>query len=300
MLQVDSYLPKRGHPEKLRMLAEDPPELVETMLRNILADGEDLLLQRKVFYDNLGSDGIEHVRAEMRKSGERFLKQIDPLLAKHDRDRSPEAPGGERRYAGMGIYYFDGPHPPAARVKSPARAKKASRPEEGATAMTQRRWLMLPLLLAAAACGSDGGSSGTGITTATGNVASVMLSQPSGAPGMGRQATRTAAAVDLAGIDVSIEGTSAADRTDAAGQFVLRGNFDGDVTLRFQRAQDRIDASLATNIPAGGTLNLHDVQIDNQTATATASSATVEFDGLISEIDCAAATISPGEHRRLR
>jgi hypothetical protein len=130
VLQVDSYLPKRGHPEKLRMLAEDPPELVETMLRNILADGEDLLLQRKVFYDNLGSDGIEHVRAEMRKSGERFLKQIDPLLAKHDRDRSPEAPGGERRYAGMGIYYFDGPHPPAARGRSSARAKKASRPKK--------------------------------------------------------------------------------------------------------------------------------------------------------------------------
>ena len=108
VLQADSYVPKSGDTEKLHMLAEDPPELIETMLRNIFTDGDEPLLQRKAAYDNLGADGATKLRAQVRAEGERFLRRMNRLLAAQDRDRNPNAPGGERRYAGVGLYYFEG------------------------------------------------------------------------------------------------------------------------------------------------------------------------------------------------
>ncbi|MGH7820752.1 MAG: DUF6502 family protein, partial [Candidatus Binatia bacterium] len=105
-LRSDAYVPKLGQPEKLVMLQEDPAELIDTMLHNIFMEGEDLWLQRKVSYDNIGSDGIKRVRARLRKEGERFLRRVNALLATQDRDRNPKAPGGERCYAGLGVYYF--------------------------------------------------------------------------------------------------------------------------------------------------------------------------------------------------
>jgi len=116
-LRSDAYVPKLGQPEKLEMLAEDPAELIDTMLRNIFEEGGDLFLQRKVSYDNVGSDGLSRVRARMRKEGERFLRRMNALLAQQDRDRNPEAPGGERRYAGLGVYYFEAPGKPSRKPK---------------------------------------------------------------------------------------------------------------------------------------------------------------------------------------
>ena len=68
----------------LQILGEDPAELVETILRNSLSGGSDRLLQRKVFYDNLGSDAADRIRAAMRREGERFLRRIDRLLSRYD------------------------------------------------------------------------------------------------------------------------------------------------------------------------------------------------------------------------
>ena len=127
-LRSDAYVPQSGRPEKLAMLAEDPAELVETMLGNIFGDAENALLQRKVAYDNLGGDGLERVRALMRREGERFLRRVDRLLARHDRDRNPRAAGGERRYAGVGVYYFETPRTPGApRTPPPSRTPGARR-----------------------------------------------------------------------------------------------------------------------------------------------------------------------------
>jgi hypothetical protein len=124
-LRGESYVPTRAQPAKLAMLAEDPAELVETMLHNIFGAGDAALLQRTVFYDNLGSDGLERVRREMRAEGERFLRRMDGLLAKHDRDRNPRAAGGDRRSAGIGVYVFEKPRAPA---EHPARrARKPSK-----------------------------------------------------------------------------------------------------------------------------------------------------------------------------
>jgi len=106
VLRGDAYVPKveeRG----LRILGEDSSELIETILRNIFSQGRERLLQRKVYYDNLGSDAATRVRAEMRREGERFLRRIDRLLSRYDRDRNAQAPGGERTYAALGVYFFE-------------------------------------------------------------------------------------------------------------------------------------------------------------------------------------------------
>jgi hypothetical protein len=106
-LKSEAYVPKLGESEKLAMVAEDPPELLETMLRNVFGEVEEPYLQRKVSYDNIGSEGIAKVRARLREEGERFLRRVNTILARQDRDRNPRAPGGERCTAGLGIYYFE-------------------------------------------------------------------------------------------------------------------------------------------------------------------------------------------------
>jgi uncharacterized protein DUF6502 len=125
VLKGDAYVPKTEPAEKLQILAEDPAELVETILRNILVEERERLLQRKVYFDNLGSDAVMRVRAEVRREGERFLRRMNRLLARYDRDRNPKAPGGERHYAALGVYFFDAK--PAADRASRARVSKAAR-----------------------------------------------------------------------------------------------------------------------------------------------------------------------------
>ena len=133
VLKSDAYVPKREEAEKLQILGEDPPELIETILRNIFSESPELLLQRKVYYDNLGSDAAKLVRAEMRREGERFLRRVNRLLARHDRDRNPRAAGGDRYYAGIGVYFFESRgDAKAAKLDSspPPRRRRARRAKE--------------------------------------------------------------------------------------------------------------------------------------------------------------------------
>jgi hypothetical protein len=104
-----AYVPQRGRPEALAMLAEDPPELIDTMLHNVLGEGDEARLQQKIAYDNIGGDGLEGLRAALRREAARLLERSNAVLRRHDRDRSPRAPGGPRTYAGIGIYYFEAP-----------------------------------------------------------------------------------------------------------------------------------------------------------------------------------------------
>jgi hypothetical protein len=109
VLKGEAYVPTVEAAEQLEILGEDPAELIETILVNILGETNERLLQRKVFFDNLGAEGGSRVRAEMRREGERFLRRVNRLLARYDRDRNPRAPGGDRHYAGVGVYYFERP-----------------------------------------------------------------------------------------------------------------------------------------------------------------------------------------------
>ena len=127
----DSYVPKLGRREKLAMLAEDPPDLVETMLRNIFEETADPLLQRRVVYDNIGAQGMETLRHRLRKTAETFVRRVDRVLANYDRDRNPKAPGGDRHAAGIGIYYFEDRHAArAARAAARARRRRTKEPEK--------------------------------------------------------------------------------------------------------------------------------------------------------------------------
>ncbi len=109
-LTRSSYVPPHGRPEGLAMLADDPPELIETMLHNVLDDAEEAWLQQKLAYDNIGSDGLVQLRAALRKAADKFLAQANARLLRHDRDRTPRAPGGQRTAAVVGVYYFEQPH----------------------------------------------------------------------------------------------------------------------------------------------------------------------------------------------
>jgi hypothetical protein len=156
------------------------------------------------------------------------------------------------------------------------------------------KWQGLALLGLGLMLGScDGGSSGTGITTITeGNVASVVTSATASSPARTGMAARaagdtTAATSDtLAGIMVSVDGTDVHDETDANGAFRLSGDYESEVTIRFSRAADDIEASVAVNVPAGGTLGLNDVTLDAASGSATPGSQSVFFAGTITGIDC--------------
>lgn len=87
-------------------------------------------MQRKVYYDNLGSDAAREIRAEMRREGERFLRHVNRLLARHDRDRNPKAAGGDRYYAGIGVYFFEHPAARQTKTPSPPRRPRGRKPKE--------------------------------------------------------------------------------------------------------------------------------------------------------------------------
>ena len=143
--------------------------------------------------------------------------------------------------------------------------------------MTWKHALMLPLVLALGSCAMEGGTRGSGISTAIeGNVASIQMAA----------LEATAAQTDIAGIRVAIEGTDAQDQTDADGGFALRGEFEGQLTLLFQLPENQGTARVAINVPAGGTLTLHNVHLDLPQDEATAEALDVDFQGVVTAANC--------------
>jgi len=158
-----------------------------------------------------------------------------------------------------------------------------------------RPWAFTALLgLGLAAC--DGGSSGTGITSAQGNVSSVATAQRAG-PAR-RPATLLArvwrslqwpavanARAPFEDIRVTIEGTAIAVRTDPEGRFGLSGDFAGPVGIVFELS-DGGSGRLVATVPRGGALTLTNVHIDGRSGQATVDDERVRFDGLIDGTDC--------------
>jgi hypothetical protein len=145
--------------------------------------------------------------------------------------------------------------------------------------MTWKRAALLPMLVALWAC-AEGGGRGSGISTdVLGNVATV---QPAGS---------VSSASDLSGIAVSVTGTTAAAKTDDDGTFSLHGPFDGMVTIVFALPDDRGEARLDVNVPAGGTLTLNNVELDAQRGEAVAETADVDFTGAVETANCAVGTL---------
>lgn len=135
----EAHIPPSGIEGKLALLGSDPAELYSTIAHNI-EDQETPWLQRKVAYDNIGSDALAALREEARRTGEDFVRRANALLSSYDRDRHPEAPGGRRSRVALGVYYYEevspktddqaGPAekptgPPGRIKKRPAKTKKS-------------------------------------------------------------------------------------------------------------------------------------------------------------------------------
>ena len=149
--------------------------------------------------------------------------------------------------------------------------------------------LVLPLLGSCA----DGGSRGTGITTAQGNVTSVVVaSRPAAAPaslvarvmGWFRFPREASANGNVGGIQVVVEGSDFAGVTDPNGLFSVQGNFGGPTVLRFLRPQDGLDIRLFIDPPAGAILTLNDVQLDR--GGARTARRDIDFEGFVVGTRC--------------
>lgn len=134
----EAHIPASGIEGKLAILGADPAELYSTIAHNI-EEPDAAWLQRKVSYDNIGSEALDALRDEARRSGEEFVRRANALLSSYDRDRRADAPGGRRSRAAIGVYYFEEVSPvettgarkktdgPPGRIKKRPGGKKKSR-----------------------------------------------------------------------------------------------------------------------------------------------------------------------------
>lgn len=159
--------------------------------------------------------------------------------------------------------------------------------------MSCRAAALLPILIALCAC-AEGGSRGTGIfTEVAGNVESVLRTAPLDAPGARvADAALAPTAAELAGIRVAVDGTGAHARTDADGNFAVRGGFEGVITLVFQLPAGGGEARIDLNVPAGGTLTLQNVRVDATGGAATVETQAVAFDAVITAVNCDGRTLT--------
>ncbi|GIW41870.1 MAG: hypothetical protein KatS3mg076_2447 [Candidatus Binatia bacterium] len=106
VLRREAHIPSAAEEGKLELLATDPAELFRTIVHNI-EHPEEPRLQRKVLYDNIGSDALPKLRELGRELGEEFVRKANRLLAAYDRDRNPDAPGGKAVTVSLGVYYAE-------------------------------------------------------------------------------------------------------------------------------------------------------------------------------------------------
>ena len=129
-LRREAHIPSEDAAGKLTLLGTDPAELFCTIMHNV-EHPDAPRLQRKVVYDNIGADGLAEIRATARRRGEEFIRNTNTLLAAHDRDRNPQAPGGQRMRVVLGTYYFEeeaaptAAAAPAKRIRPPGRIRRS-------------------------------------------------------------------------------------------------------------------------------------------------------------------------------
>jgi hypothetical protein len=164
---------------------------------------------------------------------------------------------------------------------------------------------LLALILVLGGC-AEGGSRGSGISTGIfGNVVDVQMAAR--APRRAAQLRVVAmlrtffapqvesvagAQTGLEGISVAVEGTAIHGETDANGNFSVAGNFEGMISLVFQLPNGGGLARIALNVPAGGSLTLNNVVIDTEAEQAVAETQDVDFDAIITGIDCDARVLT--------
>ena len=118
-----AYIPARGTEEKLAILGADASELISAIAHNIAEPKDDAFLQRKVYYDNVGAEALHELRQRVRQLGGTFIQDVNQTLSAYDRDRHPEAPGGERKRTVVGVFYFDEDYEPPPSAPAPGKRK---------------------------------------------------------------------------------------------------------------------------------------------------------------------------------
>ncbi len=166
-----------------------------------------------------------------------------------------------------------------------------------------RRWLLvfaaasIPLL---GSCAGGGGSTGTGISVAEGNIASstASLVPPGQGSRLARLARRLLAGVDsaeaagtVANVTVSIDGAGVSAVSDFSGAFSLRGDFGGPITISFHLPSGPI-VRLQTTLPTGGTLVLNNVRLDAGSGRAEPDSQNLAFEGVVTGANCSGGRLS--------
>lgn len=133
VLVREAHVPA-GDPEaKLSMLGSDPAEVFSTIVHNVESPDEPWL-QRKVIYDNVGGDSLAELRTAAQELGGELLRRGNALIAAHDRDRNPEAPGGARTRVVLGVYWNEVSAPPSEpRVAAPDTPKRRRAAVAGST-----------------------------------------------------------------------------------------------------------------------------------------------------------------------
>ena len=102
------YIVKKEESEKIQILGEDVSELISTINRNLDGEANGAFFQRKVSYDNIPEDALIKLRKLLSEKGEDFTDLVDKIISKYDRDVNPAVKEkGERRKAGLGIFYFE-------------------------------------------------------------------------------------------------------------------------------------------------------------------------------------------------
>ncbi len=126
-----AHVPAADAEGKLALLGSDPAELFSTIAHNLDGDAEPWL-QRKVVYDNIGSEALHTLREESRRAGEEFVRKANALVSSFDRDRHHDAPGGHRSRVSIGVYYFED-------VALPADTHEGRRRKDGPPGRIQKK-----------------------------------------------------------------------------------------------------------------------------------------------------------------
>ncbi|MBI5099061.1 MAG: hypothetical protein HZB30_07450 [Nitrospirae bacterium] len=102
------YIVKKEESQKIQILGDDVSELISTINHNLDCEASETFFQRKVSYDNIPEDVLVKLRKLLSKKSEDFTESIDKVISRYDRDVNPAVKEkGERRKAGLGIFYFE-------------------------------------------------------------------------------------------------------------------------------------------------------------------------------------------------
>ena len=117
-LLTQAYIPKSSEAGKLHILGTDVGHLISTIDHNLKPHPTGPYFQRKVAYDNLPDEFLPEFRKLSTTKAQKLLENLDRLLARHDRDVTPDAKGSGRKRAGIGIYYFEEPYSSGSKGKT--------------------------------------------------------------------------------------------------------------------------------------------------------------------------------------